>query len=157
MPAPTRLKDIAKSTRDLFVLDPDDIVIEEGFNARDFRLPENKEHLAVLIELIREDGIQNAVTVRFSEGKAILVDGETRLRAARALKAEGLPILVPAVGVKPGNEVDRVASLVTRNFGKPLSPIELAAVVKRLFAFDLDAAEIAKKTGLSRSYVDTLT
>lgn len=154
-PKVRRLKDIAQATRDSFMFDPDDIVIEEGFNSRDFTLKENREHLAALKASIKVNGIRKPVTVRFDDGKAILTDGETRLRAARELKAEGVEIQVPAIGENRGmNDADRIANQVVDNSGKQFSPLELGNNYTRLVAFGWTPKQIAERVGKTTAHVN---
>jgi ParB family chromosome partitioning protein len=90
--------EINKTTkRDLYNIDPRNIVVVEGFNSRiDFDLEELKES-------IRENGVKNPISVipfKDEDGneKYRLVDGERRYRATMALMAEGADIMrIPAL------------------------------------------------------------
>lgn len=152
----TRLRDLKVSARDLLMIDPKDIHIEEGHNPRNYNLPENRQHLDELKESIRENGTQVPLLVRFDPGtkQAMLVDGECRLRANLELIAEGLEIVaVPVVGVSGGNEAERLIIALTANTGKPLSKWESGTAFVRLQKFGWDIPKIAKRMGYSERFV----
>lgn len=154
--APKRLRDIRESNRDMPMLDPRKIVIEEGHNPRDYTLPENREHLDKLKASIREHGTRSPLWVRWNTatGEAILVDGECRLRANLELIAEGVEIAsVPTMQVQGGDEASRLVLALTANTGKPLSKWEDGAAFNRLFHFGWSEAKISEKTGQKERYV----
>lgn len=150
-----RLRDLAAGTFEGYRLDPQSIEVQKGFNARDFSLPENQEHVTNLAASIRIVGVQNPLVVRFAEGKAILVDGESRLRAVKQAIKEGAEIKsVPVIAeARHVSEEDRIASLLSRNTGKPLNMIERGEVFARLKNFGWTDADIATKTGITGAHV----
>lgn len=153
---PTRLKDIAEKTRDQFMVDPRKIAIEQGHNPRDFRLPENQEHLKQMKASVQAQGVLVPLLVRWDVEvkQGVLVDGECRLRAVLSLIEEGVEILtVPAVQVQGNNEADRLLTSLTANTGKPLSKWEIGTAFKRLIAFGWDADTIAKRTGYTSRFI----
>lgn len=151
-----RLRDIKVSARDQLMLDPKTIAIEKGFNARNYHLPENRQHLDELKCSIKLNGVLVPLLVRCDgeSRQAVLVDGECRLRAALELIEEGHEIIaVPTVQVQGNNEADRLMTCLTANTGKPLSKWEIGSAFKRLMAFGWDEAKIAEKMGQSERFV----
>lgn len=152
-----RLKDLAIGTKDLYMLSPDIITEEPGWNAR-IEGPELDGHIRQLADSIKEIGVQEPVTVYQKGDTIILTNGHCRLMAVRLAISEGADILsIPCrVEDRYSNDADRVLSLITRNSGKPLSPLEQSSVIKRLTAFGWSVAQIATKTGFSVSHVNNL-
>jgi len=125
-----RLRDLKddNGVRDMPMIDPRILVIEDQFNPRDYTLPENRAHLDELKQSIRANGTIKPLLVRWDAAtkSAIVVDGECRLRANLELIAEGEEILaVPCVQVAGGNEAERLLTAITANTGKSLSKWEL--------------------------------
>lgn len=147
--APTRLKDISVSTRDSFMINPRTIVIDDGFNPRDYTAPENQEHIRMLADSIKAVGVKNPITVRYADGKAILVDGECRLRATLLAISEGADITaIKAIQEDKGTTAaDRKLSTVILNSGKTFNMLELGRGFAELIAFGYDEALIVKRTG----------
>ena len=99
----TRLKHLAETVRDVVMIDPRIVVVEDGFNCRDYTLSENRAHLDELKRSIKVNGTLVPLLVRYEAGtkSAVLIDGECRLRANLELIAEGVEILsVPTVQVQ---------------------------------------------------------
>lgn len=138
-------------------IDPRIIVEEPGWNQR-AETPALAEHIASLAGSIRALGVQEPLTAYMKGDDVVLVNGHCRLAAVRSLLESGEEILTVPVRVEPhtANDADRVLSMVTRNSGKPLEPMEVAAVFKRLIAFGWDVAQIAEKTGRSENRVAEL-
>ena len=152
----TRLRDLKTSARDQLMIDPRIIIIDDGHNPRDYNLPENHAHLDALKRSIRENGTLVPLLVRFDPARkaAVLVDGESRLRANLELIAEGVEIeTVPTVQVAGGNESDRLLIAITANTGKPLSKWELGNAFQRLYRFGWDEPKIATKTGYVERFI----
>jgi ParB/RepB/Spo0J family partition protein len=135
------------------------ISVDADFNARDFSTPENKDHVARLAKLIGESGIQNPLRVRIDGDRVILVDGESRLRAAYKAKEAGSKLVreVPVlIDMDSDDETKRVEALVVKNTGKPLSMLETLAVVKRLLALGKSKADIQTSLQFSRTHLANL-
>lgn len=158
MATTTGLKEFAEGRRDVFMIDPQLIEIEAGFNGRDFAIGENQEHVQFLKASIIELGVKEPLTVRLKDGKPTLVGGECRLRAVLTAISEGHEIKrIPCQAEdRATTEQQRIVEQVTRNSGKGFLPIELSALVRRLVNFGWEHAEIAKKLGRSPSYVSHL-
>jgi ParB-like chromosome segregation protein Spo0J len=152
-----RLKDMAVGVKDLFMLNPNLIQEEPGWNAR-IEGPELDAHIRQLADSIKEIGVQEPLTIYVRNEVPILTNGHCRLAAVRLAISEGAEIkAVPCrTEERHANDADRVLSLITRNSGKPLSLLEQASVVKRLLAFGWAEPDICKKTGFSRTHVSNL-
>ena len=152
----TRLRDLKTSARDQLMIDPRIIIIDDGHNPRDYNLPENHAHLDALKRSIRENGTLVPLLVRFDPARkaAVLVDGESRLRANLELIAEGVEIdTVPTVQVAGGNESDRLLIAITANTGKPLSKWEIGGAFQRLYNHGWSHEKIATKTGYKETFI----
>lgn len=149
------LRDLSIGRKDIYMLDPSTIKIEPGFNIRN-EGPELDAHIRELADSIKEIGVQEPITVFIKDDAPFLSDGHCRLRAVLLAISEGAEIkAIPAMSEdRYSNDADRVLSLIVRNAGKPLTPIETAGVIKRLIAFGWDKAKISAKTGLQRGVID---
>jgi ParB family chromosome partitioning protein len=154
----TRLNDLSHGRGDLFRLDPRIIQVDGGWNVRTFDNPEVLAHVASLKDSIKKIGVQVPITVRYKEGRAILVDGECRLRATLAAIAEGADIAtIPAVGEPQGrNEAERLALQTIRNSGLRFTPLENSAIVVRLQDYGWTQERIAETLGFSLGYIGHL-
>lgn len=152
-----RLKDIAVSTKDLYMIDPRKLIEKEGWNAR-IEGPELDAHIRQLADSIKENGVKEPLTIIVENDQLIITNGYCRRRATMLAISEGAEIVAVPVRVeeKNSNEADHVLSMITRNSGKPLTMLEQASVVKRLFAFGWSEGDICKKTGFSLSHVKNL-
>ena len=158
---PTALRQIGVR-RDYQMINPRDIDVEPGFNARDYSLPENRAHLDRLKLLIIEAGkVEKPIIVRLNKetGRANVIDGECRLRAVMELIAEGREPFtfadMPCYPASAGSDdpvVRRFASL-NANEGKPLSKWELGKGYQDLFDLNVSIETIAKKTANSVAFV----
>jgi len=152
----TRLRDLKLSARDQFILDPRIISVEDSFNPRDYRLAENQQHLNEIKASIRENGVRVPILVRYDPAtkKAVLVDGECRLRATLELIAEGVEIVgIPAIQSDGSSPAERLLTAIVCNTGKPLSKWESGTAYLRLRRFGWDDVSIAKRTGNSIRFV----
>lgn len=157
---PERLRDLKTGARDMFSIPPSMILVEQGHNPRDYRLPENRAHLDELKRSIAEVGVLQPLWVRFDvpapgeKKTAILVDGECRLRAVLELITEGTEIRsVPVIQVEGKSETERLLLAVTANTGKPLSKWELGEAFRKLIRFGWSDVDVAKKTGYTARFV----
>lgn len=153
-----RLKDLAAGTSDLFKIDPRIIEVEPGFNVR-AQTDALKDHVFQLSESIRKHGVLTPLTVRLKDEKVWLVDGHCRLDAIRLLIEEGADIeTVPCIPEqRAANDADRTVSLLTRNGGKPLEPLEKAAVFKRLTdVFGWPIEKVASQAALTTKQVENI-
>lgn len=133
-----------------------DLVIEPGFNLR-MEGPDLDAHREAMFQHLMAGGDFPPLEVRVSDdGKVVVVDGHNRHAVyARAIEA-GAPIEWVDVIPFRGNDVDRVARIITSQEGRKLTPLELAMGYKRLAAFKLTADDIAKRFSKTRQHVDQL-
>lgn len=152
MASKTGISQIVKGRADLYKVDPRDIHVVDGFNARNFDDPDNAEHIENLAMSIAEIGVKTPLRVRYNNGQIELVDGECRLRATMLAISRGAEILtVPVITEdRYANDADLVLSQLTSNSGKNFTPIEKAAAFKRLIGFGWSEADIAKKSGMTK-------
>lgn len=152
------MRDMADGTFMGFRLDPRKIEVEKGHNVRNFDLQENIDHVNQLAQSIAAVGVQNPLVVRYKDGKAILVDGESRLRAVKQAIKHGADIKTIPVIVEPAHtsEEDRIVELLTRNSGKQLNFLERGEVFARLKNFGWSDADIARKTGITQAHVSNI-
>jgi ParB/RepB/Spo0J family partition protein len=139
-----------------------DIHEQPGFNLR-----EEGEDLAQSIEELAQyivrGGMYPPLEIRIrDEGGVFVVDGHRRRRAVlRAIELgadmadKNGDVWVHVVAFD-GNDVDRMARVMTSNESKPLTDLERANGYKRLASFGLKPAEIAEKIGRSRPHVEQM-
>lgn len=145
----------ATKRTDIYQIDPRNIVVVDGFNARtDFDLAELKGQ-------IKAQGVLNPISVipiKDAEGneKYRLVDGERRYRSVMELIREGEDIKrIKAMFLPRGTkEEDMYIQQALRNEGKNFSPMEWG----RLFSMFIEKfgyiqAEVAEKFGKKASFV----
>ena len=132
--------------RDLYMIDPRNIVVEEGFNSRvDF-------DLAGLKESIKAHGVKSPVSViQFKDEtgaeKYRLVDGERRYRATMQLLKEGVEIArIPALFLpKSLSKEELLLEQLLRNEGKPFTDYEFSVACQKFRNFGLSNKEIADR------------
>jgi len=133
-----------------------DLHVEPGFNERT-EGPELEASIDALAAYILGGGIVPPLEVRAREdGGVWIIDGHRRHRAYGKAVAAGAPIEWIEVRAFAGNDVDRVARIVSSNSGVPLTPLETSRVYRKLAAFGLGSVEIAAKVGKTRAHVDQL-
>ncbi|GAC1607123.1 MAG: hypothetical protein NVS3B3_09320 [Aquirhabdus sp.] len=155
-PVATRLKDVAVSTKDMYMLDPATIVVEKDWNRRDFEDPKNIEHIETLAKSIAAVGLLNPIIVRFQDGRAVLADGECRLRATLIAIERGADIkAIQAVPEVRGVSDDkRLLAQATRNMGKQMSDLEWASVISGMMAFGWTEDRVAEAVGKDVAWVE---
>lgn len=144
------LKALSNGRSDQYRINPYLLNIKPGWNARDLTAVDNAEHVDELAKSIAAIGVQQPLTV-YAEGHKVFVsDGHVRHAATlRAIEVYGAEVkTVPVQTESRGsNEADRILSQITRNSGKPLTPVEKAKVVKQLYDFGWTVEEISAKIG----------
>lgn len=140
---------------DLFLIDPRNIVVVDGFNVRrDFDLDELKEQ-------IKAKGVLNPLTViafKDDEGneKYKLVDGERRYRATMLAISEGadIPYVRAMKARKDASTEELYIQQMMRNEGKKFTEYECAIMFRRLKEeFGYTQNEIAEKFKKSPAFV----
>ena len=108
------------------------------------------EHLAELMESIREHGIIQPLIVRRVNGKLELIAGERRFRASRELGLKELPVIVREASDKDVLEMALIENLQREG----LNPIEEAQAYSRLAKdFNMRQEDIAQRVGKNRATV----
>ena len=110
------------------------------------------EEMADLISSIDANGLLQPLTIRESEnGRYELVAGERRLRAAKALGLEEVPVYILSVD----SDVNMMEYALIENIQREdLNPMEQAEAFALLHGkYDLKQEEIAQQVGMSRSAV----
>lgn len=136
--------------RDLYAIDPRNIVVIEGFNSRvDFDLEELKASIV-------QSGVKNPVSVipfidENGFEKYRLVDGERRYRAAMELINEGFEIArIPAIYLpKNTSEADLLVEQCIRNEGKKFSEYEYGVLLQKFQNLGWTTTEAVAKLGLA--------
>ena len=108
------------------------------------------EHLAELVDSIRENGIIQPLIVRKVNGLHELIAGERRWRAAGQAGLKEVPVIV-----REATDLEVLEFALVENLQREdLNPIEEAQAYKRLSEeFRLKQEDIAKKVGKSRAAV----
>lgn len=108
------------------------------------------EHLAELVESIRERGIIQPLIVRKVGEKYELIAGERRWRAATELKLAEAPVIIREASDREVLELALIENLQRED----LNPIEEAMAYARLHRdFNLTQDDISKRVGKSRASV----
>lgn len=113
----------------------------------------DEEKLSELVASIKEKGVLQPILVRKSGADYEVIAGERRLKAARLLNLESVPVVIKAA-------TDREAlilALVENIQREDLNPIEEALSFKRLVDdFNFSQEDVAKSVGKDRSTVSNL-
>jgi ParB/RepB/Spo0J family partition protein len=134
----------------------DDIHEEPGFNLR-IEGDELAASVETLAEYIAEGGQLPPLEVRPREAGGVwIVDGHRRTRAYKLARERGAPIEWVSIIAFTGNDVDRVARIMTSAEGRSLAPLETAMGYKRLASFGLSPDDIGKRVSKTRPHVEAL-
>lgn len=150
-----REKVIKRSDSGMFIR-WDDIHIRPGFNKRedDERTRAGNEEL---FQFLAAGGRVPAIEVEpRNEGGVWIVEGHRRHGAYGRCIDSGNPIEWIAITPFQGNDVDRVARIMTSNNQLPLTQFEQAMVVKALAGFNLTPEAISRHINKTRTTVDNL-
>jgi ParB family chromosome partitioning protein len=146
---------------DAYMINPHKLVIDPGFNVRDKSDPEVAANIRSLADEMKQNGIQYipALTVYMRGDEVVVTDGYCRTEGALLAISEGAQ--VPYLPIRPeekhSNEVDRTFSLLKRNeHGLALTPLQQAAVVKRLLGLGLSDQEVADRACKSIAHIKQL-
>lgn len=108
------------------------------------------EHLAELMDSIREHGIIQPLIVRQVNGLLELIAGERRWRAARELRLKEVPLIVREASDRDVLEMALIENLQREG----LNPIEEAEAYARLSKdFNMRQEDIAQRVGKNRATV----
>ncbi|WP_281083939.1 ParB/RepB/Spo0J family partition protein [Klebsiella quasivariicola] len=122
----------------------DDIHVRPDFNRREDNERTRNADDETFSFLMAGGVVPALEVVPRDEGGVWIVEGHRRQRCFLRCREAGKP--VDRIHIVPftGNDVERIARIMTSNNQLPLTSIEQAAVVRDLAAFNLTAAEIAK-------------
>lgn len=135
-----------------------DIHVKHGFNKRDDADERTLKADDDLFQFLMNGGtVPPLEVVARDEGGVWVVEGHRRRRCYERCREAGKPVerihIVPFVG----NDVQRLARIMTSNNQLPLSDIEQAAVIQELHnAFNQTTSEIAKLVNKSVATVEKL-
>jgi ParB family transcriptional regulator, chromosome partitioning protein len=151
----TGLASISEGSSDLLKIDPRNLHVRESWNARDWGLQENVDHIEQLAQSIAAVGVKQPLTVYWENGKAWIDDGECRYRAVMLCIDRGVPIkTVPCRAAdRNGNEADRRFNRYLANTGKQFNQLETARDWKWFLDLGWSQEDIAKRAGLSQGRV----
>lgn len=144
------LEGVSKETA--FLVDPDLVIIEEGYNLREPG-PELDEHLERMYVAMKAGEQFPPIDVIVRNGAIVVRRGHCRTLTGRRLKAEGLPIRLSARMLR-GNDLDNLYGMIGENMGKGWSPLEMGRGFLRALSMGQTVAQIAARTGLHRSSIE---
>lgn len=168
------LKEIGAKRANVFDLDLDQIEVLPDFNPRVSGTKDYEGHIAALTDSILANGFLpgKPLTVYPAQEEVensdekitvfYIVDGHSRFEAAKRAVAKGADIKTLPVSIMPRTDAASpladlaVMTVVNNNSTRPLSPVELAIVVKRLVGYEVAKTDIAKRLGITARYVDDL-
>jgi ParB family transcriptional regulator, chromosome partitioning protein len=148
--AENKMDGVQKAT--YFKIDPRSIEFEPGFNLRE-EGSDLDAHISSLYEAMKAGAFIPPIDVSVVDGKIIARDGHCRTRAALRLVEEGLPYQLEARQLR-GNEAECVLHMLGSAQGRPLTPLEQGRGYVRLLRYGMTVAEVAKRTGMSRTTID---
>lgn len=138
-PAPAEAGEIQHINVEL--IDPNPHQPRDGFN---------QQELDALAESIREHGILQPLVAQMNGQRYQLVAGERRLRAARTIGQETVPVIVRSFDEQQTLEL----SLIENIQREQLNAVETAAAYQKLLdQFNLDSGEIARRVGRDESTI----
>jgi len=132
-----------------FAVDPRILAVEPGFNAR----PLNADHVASLSLTLRNGAVFPPLEVRVEEGQIFIVDGHHRHAAALDAISKGSDIKAMDCRHFRGNDIERVAHMITSAGGLPLTPLQLGIQYRKLIGFGWDEKQIADRVGKTTVHV----
>lgn len=99
-----------------------------------------------MAQSIREVGIMQPIRVRRHNGKAVIIDGERRCRAAKRVGLATVPVIFEEVELDPSAIIQR--QLIANCQREDLRPLELATSIAQLIKSGCSQTEAAKKLGM---------
>jgi len=143
---------ILKSKRkDLMLVDPRNIIIQEGFNIR-----HDLGDISSLMQSIQEFGLQVPIKAKkvYGTDKWEVVDGHRRMMAINSLIELGVPIEFVEVSIFSGDVTEKILSMLITGTGqKPLTEYEQSEGIGRLIDSGEKPENIAKKIGKSIPHI----
>lgn len=148
--AEAKMGGVSKAT--IFMVAPETIEVEKGFNAR----PIDRDHLLSLVDSMRNGTIMPPVVVRVKDGRVLLVDGHHRRDAVIYGIQHGILSRDQKLGCVQyrGDEADCITLLLTSSQGLPLTPLQAGVQYQKLANdHSLTTANIAARVGRSVQHV----
>ena len=154
------MKAIGAPSGDLWKVPVDKLCIVPGFNVRT-RTQEYDDHIEWIANSIVENGYymnEPLGVFIMDDGRVVVTEGHSRYEGAlRAIKKGAQLEFLPCVQAPQGTSMaDLTVKLVTTNSGKPLSPMEKGEVCKRLVGYGWEVERVAKRLGMTPTYVEDL-
>ncbi|WP_429036431.1 hypothetical protein [Aeromonas media] len=151
-----KLKPEEVKKNDLWLISPDLIEIEPGFNARkDYTTKKKLKHIASLRRQWNTDPTQiPPIRVRVKDGHLYVGDGHCRMISLRqAIEEDGLEFKFVQCIPFQGNDVAQLMLILTSQDGLPLDYVEQADVFTRLTALGLTDEDLAAKRNCSVQHI----
>ena len=148
---------VIKRTDTGMFINLDDIHVREGFNKREDDERTRQADDDLFNYLMNGGSVPPLEVIARDEGGVWVVEGHRRRRCYARCAEAGKP--VDRIHIMPfnGNDVQRLARIMTSNNQLPLSAIEQAAVIQELHnAFNQSTSEIAKLVNKSVPTVEKL-
>ena len=114
------------------------------------RLSYEEGSLTELADSIREHGVLQPVLVRPSGAQYELIAGERRWRASRLAQRETIPAIVVEFDEQTALEVSIIENLQRED----VSPLEEAAMFRKMTALGYSVRQLAQKIGKDKGYVE---
>lgn len=134
----------------IFDINPYDLWLEAGWNARNFDTQHRKRKIGALALSIANSGVKETLIAHIKGDKVFVHSGWNRLLATyHAIEEYGKPIYGISVrfGRSGENDGDRKASQILNNMSDPLTPIEFSVVCKDLIQLGWTIDQIAARSG----------
>lgn len=143
----------------VYLVPPKQLRVFTGFNVR-VRNEDHVAHVRALADSMKAEGffpdkpLSGLVVIEGGLHVIYIFDGHCRLEAVQLAIAEGaviesVPVVISQQGV---SAADMTAALISRNTGRPLEPIEKAAVIKMLLNMGFDTEAVMGRLGFTRQY-----
>lgn len=151
----------ARGAATLLMVSPGRLQVAEGFNIRNADTAAYREGIKTLADSIEAEGFYRhkpfVGVVTAPDNQITITDGHRRLAAINLLRDEGRPVpeTVPVILNPSGTSlVDLTVALAKT--GEGLTPMELAALCKRLQGLGVEDPEIARRVGITPKYFGNL-
>jgi hypothetical protein len=164
------LKEIGATRARAFDVAVDEITVLPEFNPRITGTADHEAHIKALVDSIAENGFMPNKPLMVLpveedvEGEILtvfyLIAGHSRFAAIQKFNETADPVekitTIPVVTTDQSMAELLIGTVHDNNVTKPLSPTELAIVVRRLLGYDLSKTDIAKRLSMTARYVDDL-
>ncbi|HET6746094.1 MAG TPA: ParB/RepB/Spo0J family partition protein [Candidatus Limnocylindria bacterium] len=114
------------------------------------RLSYEEDSLTELADSIREHGVLQPILVRPVGSKYELIAGERRWRASRQAQRD----TIPAIVVEFDDEAALEASIIENLQREDVSPLEEAAMFRKMTGLGYSVRQLAQKIGKDKGYVE---